>query len=242
MEALKLSKRTNLILNSFVGELASVFGDLLVSLTLYGSASSGEFTDNASNLNILVILKNDCPEDLSSATPVINKWKYRKIAPLFMSEEYIKKSCDVFPIEFLDIKENHLVLFGEDIFRTIKVDTRNLRFQCEHELKAKIMNLKQFYARNSGNKTALGPALFRAITPVIHILRSALHIKGNPAPYNKGEAVNAIGREYGIDTVLWLDILAAKAGLKRIRTKDAASYFAHFIDDTEKVAEVIDRM
>ena len=57
------------------------------------------------------------------------------INPVFFTEDYIIRSTDVFPIEFLDMKENHVTLYGKDLFEAIAVDTKNLRFQCEQEIK-----------------------------------------------------------------------------------------------------------
>jgi len=242
METLKLPQETALVLKNFTEELALAFKGLLISVNLYGSASSGEYSNKKSNLNVLIVLKSDCPEDLEKATAILNKWKYRIISPLFMSEEYIKESCDVFPVEFLDIKENHSVLFGQDVFKDISIDTRHLRFQCEHELKTKLIGLKQFYARSSKNKSILAEFLPKAITPLIHILRNSIHIKGGRTPYSKTEAIDLIGREYGIDSGLWRDVLAAKSGLQAIRPGDANRYFIRFIEDVEKIAEKIDRM
>ena len=116
------------MLDDFTQSLKNIYGQGLISVILYGSAASGEFADRQSNLNLLVVLDNAGLDNLSKVSRVINGRKFQLLRPLFFTEEYIRGSLDVFPIEFLDIKENFAVLYGKENLSDLPVDTINLNF------------------------------------------------------------------------------------------------------------------
>ena len=138
MPELKLDKKIKAILGIYIQRLQDIYKDNLISVILYGSAASGEFVDRHSNLNLLVVLKNTDLANLKSVSGLIRRFQFRTVRPIFFTEDYIINSTDTFPIEFMDMQENYAVLYGRDVLKNINIDMKNLRFQCEHELKAKL--------------------------------------------------------------------------------------------------------
>lgn len=240
MEELKISVKLRNILQQFIRGLKDIYQEELVSIILYGSAVSGEFIEKHSNLNLLVVLHNTNLENLKGATRFINK--FRIINPLFLTEDYIKRSTDIFPIEFLDIQENYSVLYGKDILKDVDIDIRNLRFQCEQELKAKLISLRQLYLRINKNKTALKDLLLRTITSILHISRNVLRLRGKRPPYKKDEILKELAAEFQIDTGVWAKILAAKNKQVKLGNKDIENLFVNFISELEKIVDIVDRL
>lgn len=239
MPELKLKQKFQNILNDFIQSLQKAYKDELVSVILYGSAASGEFIHRHSNLNLLVVLKNTDLENLKIASGLINKRKFRTVHPLFFTEEYIKNSSDVFPIEFLDMKENYTVLAGSDVLRDISIDTRNLRFQCEQELKVKLISLKQLFLRNNKDKAALKSLLFKSFTSVMHILRNVIRLKGKQPPYLKEDILKEVALEFQIDTNTWQKILAGKFKQIKLGGREIEQLFIHFVRDLEEISEKV---
>jgi len=240
MEELKISGKLRNSLQQFIRGLKDIYQEELVSIILYGSAASGEFIEKHSNLNLLVVLENTNLENLKKAARFINK--FRIINPLFLTEDYIKWSTDIFPIEFLDMQENRLVLYGKDILKDVNIDMRNLRFQCEQELKAKLISLKQLYLRINRHKTALRYLLLRSITSILHILRNALRLKGKKPPYKKDEILKELAAEFQINTGVWEKILAAKNKQVKLGIKDIENLFVNFISELEKIVDIVNRL
>ena len=240
MEELKISVKLRNILQQFIRGLKDIYQEELVSIILYGSAVSGEFIERHSNLNLLVVLENTNLENLKRATRFINK--FRIINPLFLTEDYIKRSTDVFPIEFLDIQENYSVLYGKDILKDAYIDIRNLRFQCEQELKAKLITLRQLYLKINRDKPALKDLLLRSITSILHISRNVLRLKGKKPPYKKDEILKELAAEFQIDTGVWAKILAAKNKQVKLGNKDIENLFVNFISELEKIVDIVDRL
>lgn len=240
MPELRLKKKLQDSLGSFVRGLENIYKDGLVSVVLYGSASSGEFIEEHSNLNLLVVLKDNSLESLKKAAGLVNKFKFRRFKPLFFTEGYIKSSLDVFPIEFLDMKDNYVLLWGRDILKDLTVDTRNLRFQCEQELKEKLLGIKQIFLKVNKDNAALRNLLFRVFTSVLHILRMALRLKGKSAGYAKSENIKNVAQEFKIDQTAWEEILAAKNKEIKLNDKKFKQLFFGFVSDLERIVAAID--
>jgi hypothetical protein len=237
MEQKNIDARHAAALKTLAQELRSVYADELISLLLYGSAASGDFVDKHSNFNLLAVLKNCAPEKIKLATKPLRSVKMASL--LILSEEDIATSTDVFPVEFLDMQENYQLLDGKDILKDIRVDMRNLRFQCEHELKAKLFRLRHAYMVERDNGV-LARLLLASFTSIVHILRNGLRIKDKAVPYSKRDALPFIAEEFAIDLPLWEKILAVRE--KHLRFKaDTALIFAAFMRDLEKVVAVVDK-
>jgi len=241
VKEINLDNKVKSILDAFIRSLENIYRDNLVSVILYGSAASGEFVNKRSNLNIIVVLNRDDLSEIKKASGLINKPKFSIIKPLFFTQEYISTSCDVFPIEFLDIKENYIVVSGKDVLKDINIDTRNLRFQCEQELKARLINLRHAYLRVR-NPGALRDLLLNSFTSILHILRSVLKIKGKVAPYLKQEVIKEVSKEFQINASIWESILAAKNNRIKLSNKEVEELFINFMSDLNKVCNAVDRL
>jgi len=240
MENLKLSDKHKNILQKLTQGLKDVYREGLVSIILYGSAVSGEFVDKHSNLNLLVVLKSTDLENLKKSSKLIRK--FNMINALFLTENYIANSIDIFPIEFLDMQENHFVIYGKDILKDIHIDIRNLRFQCEQELKAKLLKLRQTYLMLHDNTTALRNLLFLSFTSILHIIRNVLRLKGKKPPYLKQDILKEIGTEFRIDIMLWEKILAAKNKQVKLSRKEIEQLFVNFVKELESIVTIVDKL
>ncbi len=211
MKNMNLPDRVKKIIDEFSRELESVYGDGLISVVLYGSAASGEYARRHSNINVMVVLKDASLGNIVKISPVINKRRFAIINPVFFTEDYIKRSTDTFPIEFIDIKENYIILKGKDVIKDININMAHLRFQCEQELKSKMINIKRLYLRTANIKL-LKELLFKSVSSGIHILRNLIRLKGKTPPYKKEEVLDQVRQEFGIDTMPLKKILDAKNG------------------------------
>lgn len=229
------------ILDEFIENLKLIYGNDLLSVLLYGSAASGEYTVAYSNINLLVVLKDTGLQNLNKISKIILRRKFRALNPLFFTEEYIESSQDVFPIEFLDMKENYSVLFGSDCLKDLRISLKNLRFQCEQELKAKLINIKNIYLRNR-EKYILRGLLFKSFTSVMHISRNLLRLKGLTAAYRKEDVLKQLAGEFKIDTGNFCKILIAKQNNLKLSYKETESLLAAFVSDLEKIVNIVDSL
>jgi len=241
MGALKLPPKEEALVASFVKKLGKIYRDGLVSAILYGSAASGEFTGKHSNINLLIVLKDTGLKELDRSYGLVNARAFKIISPIFFTEECMKASTDTFPIEFFDMKENYAMLYGRDVLKGLGIDTRNLRFQCEHELRSKLILIKRRYltARNRAQAEEL---LFRSFTSCLHIMRNVLRLKGKAPSYAKDMIIGEIEKELGVDTRVFSEILWAKNKGMRLGDREIEALLGGFVGELESIVEKVDKL
>ncbi|MCX5700207.1 MAG: hypothetical protein NTZ63_01500 [Candidatus Omnitrophica bacterium] len=227
-------------INLFVDKLKSTLQEDLVSISIYGSAVSNEFVDNHSDVNFLIVLKNTDLQNLKRISKLTEKFPL--FQPLFLTQAYITSSVDIFPIEFLDMQENYLLIYGKDVLKELRIDIKNLRFQCEQELKIKLIGLRQFYLRNHIDKPALLQALLKTFTSVLHISKNILRLKEKPLVYKKELVINGLSEVFIIDINLWRELLSAKNKKTRLRNSDIESNFISFTNELQKLVDYVDKL
>jgi len=239
MRELNLSNKIKTDLENFCQGLRKIYGSNLLAVILYGSAASGEFIENRSDINILAVLEDTDLAVLKKAGGLIKR--FRNLKALFLSEDYIRTSVDIFPIEFLDMQENYLVLLGRDVLEGLPIDTLNLRFQCEQELKSKLINLRQFYLGAYRDKGALNNLLYKAVNSILHILRNVLRLRGRKAPYLKTDILSEAALEFNLNTASWYEILHAKSLQRRLSLEECERLFTALVRELEKIIDIVDK-
>ena len=232
----KLNKK----ITAFVNQLKSVYGETLVSVILYGSSASAEFIAGHSNLNFLVVLSNFNQDTLKKGVKITNQ--YALFETLFLTQNYINSSLDIFPVEFLDMQENYKVIYGQDILKHLNIDLKNLRFQCEQELRIKLIALRQFYFKSSRNKRLLLLTLLKTFISTLHVLRNVLRLIGKTPPYKKDLIIHELARVLSINVSVWERILTIKNKNEKIRNADIEYLYAQFIDELDKWVEFVDKL
>jgi hypothetical protein len=171
---------------------------------------------------------------LEKARKLVHKFSNRKIEPLFLSNEHVVGFCDYFPIEFLGMKEQYNCLYGVDVLKDLKIDQKNLRFQCEQELKSKwILINQQYLSGNMTDRNSLTNLLIRNFTSVVHILKNVLRSRAK-IPSDAMEVVlKQISDEFSIDNVNLLKIWEVKKSSLNLKMDDLKGLLVKFVRDLE---------
>jgi hypothetical protein len=132
------------LLTQLVEKLQKAYGDRLVSVVLYGSAAAGDHHAKFSDLNVLCVLSEITPRELGASEDIFRWWREQgSPSPLLLTEHELATSTDCFAIEFNDIKRSHRLLLGKDVITPLVVDDSFYRAQVEHDLRAKLLRLRQ---------------------------------------------------------------------------------------------------
>src|SRR5580704_1502429 len=178
-------------LTELVDRLKQAQGDRLISVVLYGSGAGEDHFGKFSDLNILCVLSEVTPRELGQSEPVFRWWREQgNPAPLLLSEHELATSTDCFPIEFHDILRQHRVLHGKDVVSTIAVDTVFYRAQVEHELRAKLLRLRQKASAVLSDKDLLRKLLADSISTFCVLFRHALMLHGHESRMRKREVID----------------------------------------------------
>src|ERR687884_2059962 len=116
--------------NHLVGDLKATHGDNLASVVLYGSAATGDFVQLESDYNLLIALHRITPEDLRQAQAPMREWqRLGHPLPVYFTVEELSGAADVFPIEFHQMANARIVVYGQDPFEFVQLSNANLRHQ-----------------------------------------------------------------------------------------------------------------
>src|SRR5206468_2757222 len=115
---------------------------------LYGSVLASTFDAAVSDVNVLLVVSDLPMTRLTALAHAIGEAMQGspgrlRYSPVVLTEEQIRRSVDVFPLEFLDLAERRALLEGRDVLAGVHVDRANLRHQCEYELRSKLLGLRQ---------------------------------------------------------------------------------------------------
>lgn len=230
----------------FVLDCRTVFGDDLVSVLLYGSAAGGEFRPGVSDLNLALVLRTAGAEPLRRASGRLSRWRrWGFTAPLVLEESHLEGSAAVFPIEFCEMKRAHRVLFGTDPLLDLAVDTRNLRVQCEYEMQAKLLSLRQDYLRGAASAPATLRLAHDALKSFLIIMRNALTLLGESSPPTMAEVLDRVESRWGLALPTWRRLLASRIEGAPVRKAEIHPVFSAFLDEARalvgRFAEPLDK-
>jgi len=225
----------------FTQELAQALGPLLRSVVLYGSAAAGDHLGKGSDFNILAVSDRLGVSELEAVMPATKRWSRKgNPPPLLMTLRGLKRSCDVFPIEILDIRESRRILFGEDVIVGLEVVQENLRLQLEHELRAGLIRLRESFLLTAGRKGPIVDLMKRSVSSFLVLSRAALRLFESEVPRQKIDAFRRLADRFQIDPAPFVTVLQLKEGSLKTRNVDPPALFAQYLRVVERLVEQVD--
>ncbi len=230
-------------LNQLVDRLTKAYGDRLTSVILYGSAAAGDYHGKYSDLNVFCVLKQVTPRELAESTPIVRWWHEQgNPAPLMLSDDEVRGSTDCFPIEFHDIRERHRVLHGEDVARDLEIDDCFYRAQVEHELRAKLLRLRQKAAGALADPNLLRSLLADSVSTFCVLFRHALRLAGAEAGFEKREVIGQARDRFGISAAPFERLLDLREEKIKPRDVDPVPLLAEYMNQIQVVINTIDAL
>lgn len=230
------------VLNQLCDKLRAAYGDRLVSVVLYGSAAVGDYT-KYSDLNILCVLTRLTPVEMKESEAIFRWWREQgNPSPVLMTREEVRNSTDCFAIEFHDMKDRHRILHGEDVIATLELDDSFYRAQVEHELRAKLLRLRQKAAGLLSDKDHLRRLLVDSISTFCVLFRHALHLHGVEADPHKREVIGCARETFGIDAAPFEKLLDIREERAKPRDFDPVAALPAYLAGISKVIEAVDRL
>jgi hypothetical protein len=230
-------------LNELATRLKSTFGDRLVSAILYGSAASGDWNQKASDLNVLCVLSHVSLCELRDSEPIFRWWREQKNPPpLLMSADEVRTSTDCFPMEFNDMQNHRRILTGSDIIAEIAVDRSFYRAQVEHELRSKLLRLRQKAAEVLSQPEALAGLLVDSVSTFCVVGRHALLLSGREARWAKRDVVADFEKVLGIPCDAFKTVLNIRAEGKLSNGFDAVLLFEKYLKEIESLVTFVDQI
>ncbi len=230
------------ILDEYRKDLIETYGDKLVSCYLYGSAVTPAYVPGVSDLNFLIILKEVNVNDLKAYSRIFKKWQKRRISPpIIATREYIINSLDVFPLEFSEIRDNHFLVFGEDIIKKIEIPLENLRLQVESELKGKLLKFRQGIIFLSNDTSEYREFFLRTVGSFVPVFRGVLRLYGEKPPFDLPEIAMKLHNLTGFDANILHRAWEIKKGAP-VSHDDLRDLLYNFHEEVEKLINIVDQL
>jgi len=238
----KLPEHVKKLIEPYLEKLIEIHEDNIASILIYGSATGKGYVPKKSDINLMVLFKELNFETLKKSLKVVSDGIKRKItAPLFLTKAHIENSCDVFPVEYLEIQDNNIVLYGENIFSKIKIEDRNLRLVCEQQIKGKLIRLREAYLEIGLKKKGIEALLKESFRSMMPVFRNVLRLEGITPPAEKEQVLAELSDAFELDKEVFLAILKDNQNDDKIAGKDVEVYFEKFLEQIQKLAQVIDK-
>src|SRR5918999_5529481 len=173
-------------LNGLIDDLRATHGDNLASVVLYGSAAADDRNELPPDYNLLIALSRITPEDLRQSQAPMREWRrLGNPLPVYFTVEELSDAADVFPIEFHQMANARIVLYGHDPFEFVKLSDANLRHQAEYELRSKLIQLRRLYIPASVSIEKLCNLMTDSLSSFAALFRAVLLLHGQEAPVSK---------------------------------------------------------
>ena len=231
-------------LSGLVDDLRATHGANLASVVLYGSAAAGDNIELRSDYNLLIALNRITPEDLRQAQAPMREWqRLGHPLPVYFTVEELRDAADVFPIEFHQMANARVVLYGHDPFEYVKLSDENLRHQTEYELRSKLIQLRRLYIPASVSVDKLCDLMSDSLSSFAALFRAVLLLHGEDAPIAKPDCVRATAKMLKLDITPFERIFQFRAGGNLPSSeKEANELFGAYLYQVEQVVETIDEL
>ena len=200
-------------LSGLVDDLRATHGENLASVVLYGSAAAGDHVELRSDYNLLIALNRITPEDLRLAQAPMREWqRLGHPLPVYFTVEELSDAGDVFPIEFHQMANARIVLYGKILLSLSNLSDANLRHQTEYELRSKLIQLRRLYIPASVSIEKLCDLMSDSLASFAALFRAVLMLHGQEAPVAKPDCVRATVQVIELDPVPFERIFEFRAG------------------------------
>jgi hypothetical protein len=231
------------LLTQLVAKLQKAYGDRLVSVVLYGSAATGEHQADFSDINILCVLTEISTRELASGEDIFRWWREQgSPSPLLLTPHELLTSTDCFAIEFHDIQRQHRLLHGTDVITSLPIDDSFYRAQVEHDLRAKLLRVRQKAGGMLSNPDLLRRMLLDSVSTFCVLFRHALILKGLDAPVLKRDVIQCAREAFAFDATPFEKLLDVREGRLKPRDIDPVQLLASYLKEISQVIDAVDQI
>jgi hypothetical protein len=233
-----------------VDELKQLYEERLVSVCVYGSsvfsdADTGKPGPHTPDINVTVILTDITATDLEKASSVSKWWEtVGHCLPVFFSEAEWLRSADVFALEYADIRDNHHLVYGKDLFSTTRIEPDALRLVCELELHRKLIFLRQRLLVYRDKPKVLQDLLEGSINNLAALFRGVLRLRSTAdlVPMSSDTVFHELAKSIeGFDPKPFVTLNAKKLGGGKVSSHDVLNLYAVVVQQLGLVTAYVDQ-
>jgi len=238
----RLDARTDGALAAFTREVQAALGDDLLCLALYGSAAGDDWVEGQSDLNVALVVPRVTFAVLEALEPIVARWRRKGLAPpAVMDREYLARARDIFPMEIDDIRRQHRLLAGRDVFADVTLDPAAIRRECEGEVRGKLLRLRALFLESAGRPEALEALMRESVKSFLVVLRHWLALLGEDGAHDYRAVLRTAEGTVGPLPTLGR-LLDHREGHAPLDPAHAREVFADYLGEVERIVAAVDRL
>ncbi len=230
--------------HAFAAEIRKNAPIRVEAVYVVGSVLTPDFQPAVSDINTLILMQGQSIPFLDFLIGLGSRFKDDGLAPpLVMSEEYVYRSLDTFPIELLNFREIHHVLFGPDILADLVIEFEPLRLQCEREIKARLLWLGQVYLETMARVELLAPRLIDSVTGFFPLMRALLVLAGRRPALAESELIEQVQALLGLEDDIFMRLRTMKRQQKSWQDQSSLrDDYSRFCQAVQTIAHYVDTL
>lgn len=214
IDALVVPEDVRASLRRMRDDLTHAARDNLVALILYGGLARGRYRPGRSDVNLVLVLRDTSVIALAAIAPTMRTaWRSIRADPIIVTPAEIPRAARSFPLKFLDAKEHHVVLLGDDPLLGLDIPTDRIRARVQQELMNLALRLRRSYIAVADDPPEVARTIARAVVPLAVQLGGLLRLQGRTVAEDGVDAVFSLAAEaFGLDREVLAGIQAVRAG------------------------------
>ncbi len=230
------------IFQYFVGEVRGHGGDVIRSVSAFGSAVTGEFRPGKSDYNFLVVAEPVKMDLLERFAGRVKAWRKKRISvPLVITPRFIQTALDSYPLEFLSMQAGYKVLMGDDMLAGRTFRREEVRLQCEREIRSKLLIFRRAFMEARGNPRDLLEIEKQGISSLVAIFRGMLFLKRGPWTSTGTEFWDACRSSFSLPQELIPQLMDARERRKAPSRPEMREQYGRIMEGLFTLAMEVDR-
>lgn len=227
-------------LRAFAEECGKEVGSWVKAIFLTGPALHWEEAPRGAEVDLLLVVDDLNMEALGRLRGVVQRWRRRlRLNPVVLSPAEMRRSLDVFPLEYARLQSQRWLIWGEDLLEGLEIPQEALRLQIEEELKTLLFHVRRAYLMAQGPKE-LGEVVRSALRHLERLLWGLLFLKGERRPLEGEALLEGVAAAYGLEEDNWLKIWESAQARPPRGSEEAL--FVSLLRQVERLSDCVDRM
>jgi predicted nucleotidyltransferase len=201
-------------LDELTATLVELCGASLVGLVVHGSAVRGGWSEETSDVDLIIVLDDDSEPMLAAIGPALELARFSgRIESMILMKDEIERSADCFPLLYGDITRTSVTIVGTNPFTGLSISDEHIRLRVEQELREIRIRMRRV-ATDMADKPNFGGAVDYKVKQLRSPLWALLALRNESVDDQLAPVLDGAAKAYGIDIT----------PLLRTREEPAAAY------------------
>jgi len=223
-------------LDSLLRDLDRIFGARLESAGTY------QAHDRNGRIHTLAVVDRLTFADLTKCVPLADDWLRRGIAvPLILGRDELRRTLDVFPLEYAAIASTFVPLRGRNPFDAAVPSPGDVRRALEMQANSHLIHLREGFLESRGEAYAIGGLLAASVPPFRTLLSGvARMVDGTGRDGLTDDRLATFAEHHlGIPAAVVREVFATASG-HHAMLADPSALLARYIEAAERVWMFVD--